>query len=197
MSFEEEIMDAIKKGTSEKYIIKPVGSGDRFRGYIISDKETGVRVADYVYSHALAKFELKERPGFREEIEAAKGNVPEANPSAILTSDYTLIVKYVDYVFNYIDNIIRKLKGTEMIPALEGNREALANGYGLAIYAAANDIDDYSQMPGFEDKVRGAEKQLREYAIEFERQFLVLFPEGFSFNQSPVYLEAQSTTLGV
>ena len=197
MSIEEEIMKAIGAGTSDRFIITPVGTPEKIRGYIITDKETGVRVADYVYSHNLAKYELKIRPGYDKEIEATKESASENTPNAILTSDYTLLVKYVDYVFNYIDNIIRKLKGTEMIPRLEGHKEALNNGYGLAIYAAANDIDDYSQMPGFEERVKEAEKQLREYTIEFERQFLALFPEGFSFNDSPVYLEAKKTSLGL
>ena len=197
MTIEEEIMEAINSGTSGRFKLTPVGTAERPRGYIIADKETGVRVADYVYSYNLEKFELKIRPGFDKEIQAAKGLAVDNEPNALLTCDYSLIVKYVDYVFNYIDNVIKKVMGTEMIPALEANKEALNTGYGLAIYAAANDIDDYSQMPGFEDRVKDAEKQLREYAIEFERQYLALFPEGFPFNQSPVYLEAQRTSLGL
>ncbi len=193
MSIDEELMEAVNTGKSDKFELRTVGSGDAFRGYIITDAATGVRVADYIYSHALGKFELKKRPGFEKEIEMLRASMPPKDePTALWTCDYSLCVKYVDYVLNYIDTIINNHNiDLAMKTVLQRNRDALNSGYGLAIYAAANDIEDYSQMSGFEEQVKRSIDTIRQYAVEFEKQFLQLFPEGFSFNNSPVYLEAK------
>ena len=193
MTIEEELLKAVNEGKSDKYILKGVGNGKSFRGYIISDAETGVRVADYVYSHSLGKFELRIRTGYEKEIEAIKATKPKVEvENAILTCDSNLCVKYGDYVLNYIDGLLKsRAIDLNLKAVIQRNRDALNNGYGLAIYAASNDIEEYGQMGGFEEEAKQAEKSLRAYTMEFEKQFLALFPEGFSFNESPVYLEAQ------
>jgi len=193
MNIDEELMEAVNTGNSDKFLLRSVGSGNAFRGYIIMDKETGVRVADYIYSHALGKFEMKKRPGFEREIEEAKATMEvKEEPTALWTCDYKLCVKYVDYVLNYIDCLLKN-HGVDlnMKTVIQRNRDALNSGYGLAIYAANNDVDDYSQMSGFEEQVNKSIETIRKYSVEFEKQFLELFPEGFSFNNSPVYLEAK------
>ena len=193
MSLDEELMEAVNTGKSDKFVLRSVGSGNAFRGYIIMDQETGVRIADYIYSHSLGKFEMKKRPGFEKEIEEAKAAmVSKEEPTALWNCDYKLCVQYVDYVLRYIDNIILNPGiDSTMKEVLRRNRDALNSGYGLAIYAAANDIEDYSQMSGFEEQVKKSIETIRKYSVEFEKQFLELFPEGFSFNNCPVYLEAK------
>ena len=68
---EEEIMRAIETGQSEKYILRSVGKGGNFRGYVIYDSKYEVRIADYLYNHSQKKYELKMRPNYKEELAAA------------------------------------------------------------------------------------------------------------------------------
>lgn len=68
---EEEIMRAIETGQSEKYILRSVGRGGNFRGYVIYDSKYQVRIADYIYNHSQKKFELKMKPNYEEELAKA------------------------------------------------------------------------------------------------------------------------------
>ena len=69
---EEEIMRAIETGQSEKFILRSVGRGGNFRGYVITDSKYGVRIADYIYNHSKQAFELKMKPNYQEELEQAE-----------------------------------------------------------------------------------------------------------------------------
>ena len=192
MTIEERIMEAINKGESEEFLLKKVGNGNSFRGYIISDAATGIRIADYVYSYALDKFELKMKSGYERELEAAKEILPKEEANALLYCDYHLCLQYVEYVENYIENLLNH-RGLDlkMQPAIKKNLQALKGGYGTSIMLAGNDVEDYSGMPGFEEQVKKSIAEIRRLTIEFEDQFLKLFPEGLSFNHSPIYLDVQ------
>ena len=101
MNIDEELIKAVNTGESDIFQLTSVGSGNAFRGYIITDKATGVRVADYIYSHALGKFELKKRPGFEKEIELIRASMarPEEEPTALWTCDYSLCIKLYRYYY--------------------------------------------------------------------------------------------------
>lgn len=173
---EEELLEAIETGESDRFDLNSVGVGDNFRGYVIKDKETDVRVADYIYSHTRKGFDLRIRPGCEREIALAMDNkrdfiqTPEeimSNGVSILldegkktdkkialnrieTSDYNLCMKYINYAMGYVDNLVSassmNATSAEMIPRIKNNKEELRTGYANAAIAAYNDVSDYLAM---------------------------------------------------
>ena len=216
---EEELLEAIETGESDRFDLNSVGVGDNFRGYVIKDKETDVRVADYIYSHTRKGFDLRIRPGCEREIALAMDNkrdfiqAPEeimSNGVSILleggkkmsnmalnrieTSDYNLCVKYIDHALNYIDDLLATTAAEPQATAmLNSKKEELRTGYANAARAAYNDVSDYLAMgEDFKDIAKEAEERLRVCTREFEDEFLTMFPGGPSFARSNIFDEEKS-----
>ena len=92
---EEEIMKAIETGQSEKYILRSVGKGGNFRGYVIYDSKYQVRIADYLYNHSQKKFELKMRPNYEEELADAARIARLAKAEQKKVQHYKLVHKRI------------------------------------------------------------------------------------------------------